>query len=52
MFEVVDTGAPDGGRDALLEGGCDDEQGQNALLDGSYLLDLEFGSPPSSSDSS
>jgi hypothetical protein len=38
----LDAGGPHGGLDALLANGCDDEQGQNALLDGSYLLDLEL----------
>jgi hypothetical protein len=42
VFEVVDAGGPHGGLDALLGSGFDDEEGQNALLDGSCLLDLEF----------
>src|SRR3954463_3183944 len=42
VFEVVDAGDPRGGLDALWASGCDDEEGHNALLYGSYLLDLEL----------
>ena len=42
VFEVVDAGDPRGGLDALSGSGCEDEEGQNAPLYGSYLLDLEL----------
>ena len=41
VFEVVDAGDPRGGLDAVSASALEDEEGQNAPLYVSYLLDLE-----------
>src|SRR3954447_10317121 len=41
VLDVPDARGPHGGLDALCASGCDEEEGQNAPLYGSYLLDLQ-----------